>query len=296
MTGILPINKAAGFTSFKEVSAVRRITGEKKCGHTGTLDPQATGVLPVALGGATRFIGLLPDRTKCYRARFRTGFVSDTLDIWGELTEVSAKKVTISDIEPLLGRFSGKIRQLPPMYSALKKDGVRLYELARRGETVERELRDCEIFELTASELPDGEFSLYVKCSEGTYVRTLIDDIGACLGTGAVMTALERVSACGIELENCVSISELKEAVCAGKDPGEWLISVDSLLTDYASLEVTAAQGIRFKNGGDLMRERLKDEAGEGIYRVYAEGVFLGLGEIPAQGESLIVKRVYSER
>ena len=296
MTGILAVNKAAGVTSFKEVSAVRRLFSEKKCGHTGTLDPQATGVLPIALGGATRFIELLPDHTKQYTARFKTGFVSDTLDCWGEVQKISEKQVTADDILPLLDGFRGKIKQLPPMYSALKKDGVRLYELARRGETVERAERDCEIFSLECTPAPNGEFELCVRCSAGTYIRTLIDDIGALLATGAVMTALRRETACGIDIKDCVTVDSLFEEQRAGLDISHHLISVDSLLTDYAALEVTEAQGARFKNGGELMRSRLRKDLPDGIYRVYSGGAFLGLGELPEEGENLIIKRVFTER
>ena len=152
MTGIIPLYKGENITSFFAVSKVRRIVGEKKAGHTGTLDPNATGVLPVALGGATRFIELLPTHKKAYKATFKTGMRTDTLDIWGTVLETCEKKVTFGEVLKASENFKGEIMQLPPMYSALKKDGVRLYELARQGKEVERTPRKCEIYELILEE------------------------------------------------------------------------------------------------------------------------------------------------
>ena len=157
MTGIIPLKKGENITSFFAVNKVRRIIGEKKCGHTGTLDPNATGVLPIAVGGATRFIELLPTHKKAYKATFKTGFCTDTLDIWGAVTETFDKKVNFEEIKTVALEFKGEIMQLPPMYSAIKRDGVRLYELARQGIEVERTPRKCEIYELIVSEAEKGE-------------------------------------------------------------------------------------------------------------------------------------------
>ena len=168
MTGIIPLKKEMNITSFFAVNKLRRIVGEKKAGHTGTLDPNATGVLPVAFGGATRFIELLPTHEKAYKATFRLGVETDTLDIWGNVTRTCDKMVSSAEVIALKDKFLGEIMQLPPMFSALKKDGVRLYELARRGEEVEREPRKCTVFELDISESDDGEYNLYCRCSAGT--------------------------------------------------------------------------------------------------------------------------------
>ncbi len=295
MTGIIPINKGESITSFLAVNKVRRIVNEKKCGHTGTLDPMATGVLPVAMGGATRFIELLPNHNKSYVATFRTGIRTDTLDIWGKVLEETGKTVDISDVSAVLPEFSGKIMQLPPMYSALKKDGVRLYELARRGEEVEREKRACEIFSIAASEAPNGEFSLSVTCSSGTYIRSLISDIGDILSVGAVMTSLKRTEACGIAICSCVTLSELSELSENG-ELQKAVMPLEVLLKDYPAVFVSPAQGVRFKNGGELSRDRFDDKKINGICRVYSENEFLGLGEIPENGECMSVKRVYVER
>ncbi len=294
MTGIIPLHKEENITSFFAVNKVRRIVGEKKAGHTGTLDPNATGVLPIALGGATRFIELLPTHKKAYKATFKTGVTTDTLDIWGEVTGTCEKKVTFEDVEKASHGFKGEIMQLPPMYSALKKDGVRLYELARQGKEVERTPRKCEIYELWVGECENGEFSLYCECSAGTYIRTLISDIGDILGTGAVMTSLQRVYACGVTLQECFTLSELSELQEKGEIE-KAIIPVEKLLDCYPVLTVTDNQAVRFKNGGDLMSQRVKGLKDFGLYRVYGKGAFLGVGEYAEGSESLKVKRVYNE-
>lgn len=291
MTGIIPLKKEENITSFFAVNKVRRIIGEKKCGHTGTLDPNATGVLPIAVGGATRFIELLPTHKKAYKATFKTGFCTDTLDIWGTVTETFDKKVSFEDIENVTMKFKGEIMQLPPMYSAIKRDGVRLYELARQGIEVERTPRKCEIYELSVAELENGEYSLYCECSAGTYIRTLINDIGEKLGCGATMTSLCRTFACGIELSECYTLEELNQL----KEQDEIekaIIPLEKLLLEYPEIHVTENQAKRFSNGGSLLRERLRKLGENGIYRVYGNGEFLGLGELT--DTDLLVKRVYN--
>lgn len=294
MTGIIPLYKGENITSFFAVAKVRRIAGEKKAGHTGTLDPNATGVLPIALGGATRFIELLPTHKKAYKATFKTGVETDTLDIWGKVIKTTDKSVSLQDILDVADNFRGEIMQLPPMFSALKKDGVRLYELARKGEEVERELRKCQIYKLEIGE-ENGEFALYCECSAGTYIRSLISDIGESVGAGAVMTSLERTYACGVSLEECFTLEELS----ALADKGEIekaIIPVDKLLTEYPAVTVTENQSVRFKNGGDLMASRVRQLKAPGLYRVYGNNEFLGLGEFCENSDSLTVKRVYVER
>lgn len=291
MTGIIPLKKGENITSFFAVNKVRRIIGEKKCGHTGTLDPNATGVLPIAVGGATRFIELLPTHKKAYKATFKTGFCTDTLDIWGTVTETSDKKVNFEEIEKAVSNFKGELVQLPPMYSAIKKDGVRLYELARQGIEVERTPRKCTVYELSVTEVGNGEFSLFCECSAGTYIRTLISDIGEKLGCGATMTSLCRTYACGIELSECFTLEELKE-LGENNEIEKAVIPLEKLLSDYPEIQVTENQAKRFSNGGSLMRERLHNMGENGIYRVYGNGEFLGLGELTQT--DLLVKRVYN--
>ncbi len=294
MTGIIPLKKGENITSFFAVNKVRRLVGEKKAGHTGTLDPNATGVLPIAMGGATRFIELLPTHKKAYKATFKTGFRTDTLDIWGTVTETFDKKASYDDVLKAVEGFKGEIMQLPPMYSALKKDGVRLYELARQGKEVERTPRKCEIYQLKAERINDEEYSLYCECSAGTYIRTLIDDIGSVLGTGAVMTSLERTFACGVSIEDCYTLEELSFL----QEKGEMekaIIPVEKLLEIYPAVTVTDNQAVRFKNGGDLMAQRVRGLKDAGLYRVYSQNQFLGLGEYSLESENLKVKRIYND-
>ena len=289
MTGIIPLKKGENITSFFAVNKVRRIIGEKKCGHTGTLDPNATGVLPVAVGGATRFIELLPTHKKAYKATFKTGFCTDTLDVWGTVTETFNKEVSFEEIERVTAEFKGEIMQLPPMYSAIKKDGKRLYELARQGIEVEREKRIVTIYNCDFVSFEDGEYTIDVKCSKGTYIRSLISDIGEMLGCGAVMTKLRRTLSNGFSIEDAHTEDELKGA----EDVSAFLIPVDKALEAYPSIKVSEAQAKRFRNGGELDASRLHAKLVPSLYRVYSpDGVFLGLGEFRENETNLFVKRI----
>ncbi len=295
MTGFVFLDKDEGMTSFFAASRLRRIFSTKKVGHTGTLDPMATGVLPVAVGGATRFIDFIPDSDKSYRARFLLGKTTDTLDITGQVLTQSEVNVRREDIEKILPLFRGEIFQVPPMYSALKKDGVRLYDLARQGVEVEREKRKITVYslELTSYE-GENEFEIEVSCSKGTYIRTLIDDIGKRLGCGAVMTGLCRTRANGVDIADCIKLSELQR-LCEGGNEASALHGVDTILP-YDIIRVTDNQAKRFSNGGELDTQRLKITPEEGIYKVYSHGgCFLGLGEITEDKTQLKVKRVYVE-
>lgn len=294
MTGFICIDKPQNMTSFTAANRARAILGCKKAGHTGTLDPMATGVLPIALSGATRFIALLPTAEKGYTARVRLGLTTDTLDITGTVLTETPVCVSASQIEETAHSFLGETLQTPPMYSALSKDGVRLYELARRGETVERAQRKIRISSLTVSDITENEFTLSVTCSAGTYIRSLADDIGKKLGCGAVLTALRRTAANGFSLADCITLEELTRL----RDTGtahEHILPVDACLSAYPALTVSAAQSMRFQNGGDLFLNRIGNPAA-GLYRVYApDKRFLGLGEVPAteNADSLFVRRVF---
>ena len=292
MTGIICLNKPKDITSFTAAAIVRRIASEKKCGHTGTLDPMATGVLPILLGGMTRFSDFLPSHDKAYRATLRLGLTTDTLDITGK--ELTRRPVTASaaQVKTALRRFVGEIEQLPPMYSAIRVDGVRLYELARRGEEVERQTRRVTVFsaELTAADEQNAEYTIEVACSAGTYIRTLAADLGELLGCGATLTALTRTAANGFTLAQTATKEELEAARNAG-DLARCLISPEAALAAYPAVSVTPAQATRFANGGALDLARLQDLQGEGLFRVYdPQQTLLGLGET-ANGE-LAVRRV----
>ena len=295
MTRFVFLNKDEGMTSFFAASRLRRIFSTKKVGHTGTLDPMATGVLPVAVGGATRFIDFIPDSDKSYRARFLLGKTTDTLDITGEVLTESEVNVKREDIEKIIPDFTGEIFQVPPMYSALKKDGVRLYDLARQGIEVEREKRQITVYSLSLTDYEgENEFEIDVSCSKGTYIRTLIDDMGKRLGCGAVMTKLERTKANGVDIADCLTLEELT-ALCEKGEAESSLHTVDRLLP-YDIIKVTDNQAKRFSNGGELDTERLKIIPQAGVYKVCSrEGRFLGLGEITQDKTQLKVKRVYVE-
>ncbi len=294
MTGFVSFDKPEGITSFIASARVKRILGAKKSGHTGTLDPMATGVMVVALGGATRFIELIPDHDKAYVARFRLGIATDTLDITGKvLTEstVTAKK---EDVEKSLDSFRGEIKQLPPMYSAIKKDGVRLYDLARQGIEIEREERIVNILSLELTgEYADNEYEITVECSKGTYIRSLISDIGEALGCGAAMTSLRRIKANSVPIERCFTLEALSDMAEKG-EAEKAVVRVEDFLS-FPKITVSEAQAKRFSNGGELDLKRLRPVPKEtGYYRIFSpEGSFLGVGEVREGEDVLFVKRVY---
>ena len=284
MNGIIVIDKPAGFTSFDVIAVVRKLTGQRRAGHTGTLDPNATGVLPVLLGSAAKAQDLIVNHDKEYIAGFRFGMTTDTLDIWGEVKSECESRVTRGGAESALERFCGEITQVPPMYSAVKKNGQRLYELARKGIEVEREPRRVTVYRLELLSFDEETQcgSLLVRCSKGTYIRTLIDDWGAALGCGAVMTALRRSFACGYTLADCVTLEQLRELSESGSAE-KMLLPVESLFTVYPEIKVSQAQAKRFTNGAalDLARTALKNKPvpDKTIYRVKdPSGAFLGLG------------------
>jgi len=291
MDGIICLDKPQNMTSFSCCAAVRRLLGGAKIGHAGTLDPMATGVLPLLVGRATRALDLLPVHDKRYTAVMRFGMVSDTQDIWGSVTRTQKAPPSLGAIEAALPAFRGEIRQVPPMMSALKKDGVRLYELARQGIEVERQARGATIYSLDIVDYnPEkGELTIDCLCSRGTYIRTLCHDLGQMLdGVGGVMTALRRTMAAGYTLDRCITLDEARELTEKGR-LAEKVLPVESAFEACASVQVSAAQAVRFANGGALSLERLHQPV-SGTVRVYAsDGRFLGLGR-PVDGELKIVR------
>ena len=270
MTGFICLYKPEGITSFGAVAKVRGIMGEKKVGHLGTLDPIAIG-----------------------------GMRTDTLDITGEVLETSAVNVSYEDVKRTSEKFTGDILQIPPMYSAIKKNGVKLYTLARAGVEIEREPRPVTVYGLDVRALSDNEYILDVECSSGTYIRTLIDDIGRELGCGAVMTKLVRTNAAGFSLADSVTIAQLQSLKDADKisELNSYVQSVEKVLGTYPEIIVTDGQAHRFRNGGSLNLARLKGCNEDGLYRVKSQsGEFLGLGEADVSNEILKFRRVYNER
>ena len=295
MRGVIVIDKPQGFTSFDVIAVVRRLTGQRKTGHTGTLDPNATGVLPVLLGAATKAQDLIVNHDKEYLAGFRLGMTTDTLDIWGQVKSRCESHISREAVETALGRFRGEIEQIPPMFSAVQQNGQRLYDLARKGIEVARKPRTVTVYRLELLAFDEAEQSgtLQIRCSKGTYVRTLIDDMGASLGCGAVMTALRRTFACGYTLDDCVTLDALR-ALCESGGAEECIRPTESLFACYEALTVSDAQARRFQNGGalDMSRTALRGrECGNGsIFRIKdTAGAFLGLG-ITSDGELKICK------
>lgn len=292
MNGIILINKPQNFTSFDVVAVVRRKFGTKKVGHGGTLDPMATGVLPVFIGCATKAVDLLPDSRKSYRAGFRLGLTSDTLDIWGELSEEKPVDIAKEALEAVLERFRGEIEQTPPMYSALKVGGRKLCDLARQGIEVERKARKITISRLDLLSFDGKNGVIEVDCSTGTYIRTLVDDIGKLLGTGAVMTELCRTRACGFAISECVSIEELRE-----KPLDELkLLSVESVFRDLPAVMLDEVQTRMYLNGVRLDADRLAEKPPlDELLRVYGNGGFLGVAKVNEERDLVSVKRFINE-
>ena len=282
MNGLLLVDKDKGFTSFDIVAITRKLTSQKKIGHTGTLDPNATGVLPLLLGNATKAQDIIPNHDKEYVAGFKLGLTSVTLDIWGEIKSEVKSEVTLSELEKVLKHFRGEIEQIPPMYSAVSVDGKRLYDLARKGIEVERKPRKITVYELELLDFDENNQSgvLKVFCSKGTYIRTLIDDIGNELGVGAVMTSLDRTKACGFLKEQCLPLEKLKKLSPAEIE--EKLISTENLFISFPELKVSEAQAKRFSNGGALDSSRTSLRSAENIegniYRIKYDDKFFGLG------------------
>lgn len=246
MHGLLLIDKPSGLTSHDVVSRVRRICKTRKVGHAGTLDPLATGVLPVAVGQGTRVLQFLLAADKSYRATLKLGERTETLDSEGEILE----RLELPDdceqrLLKVLPDFSGRIEQIPPMYSALKKDGVPLYKLARQGKTVERQARTVEISRLEIVSVSLPEVVIEVDCSKGTYIRTLAQDIGDAVGCGAHLTALRRLRSGPFSIEECVSLDALAEA---SEEATPGLLSIETALSDYpaVTLSETSAKTLRF--------------------------------------------------
>ena len=274
--GILIVNKSAGWTSQDVTAKLRGVFHERRIGHGGTLDPMATGVLPVFVGRATRGVEFFEDAKKEYVAGLRLGLVTNTQDTTGEAVEEHPVIVTREELEAVLRQFTGEIEQLPPMYSAIKIGGRKLYELARKGKEVERQPRQITIFELTLLEGGGADWKLRVRCSKGTYVRTLCHDIGQRLGCGGCMSSLERTQAGQFSLSQSLTMDQIL-AFAAEQDPQELLMPIDALFSRFPPMIVTMAQAARLKNGADVKDWQFRS----GTFRVYAEnGEFLALGKV----------------
>lgn len=297
MNGILIVDKPTDFTSFDVVAVVRKSLHEKKTGHTGTLDPMATGVLPILLGSATKAQVYLPDTDKEYICQFQFGILTDTLDITGNILQKSQTNITRQQLENILPLFRGNIMQKPPMYSAVSKDGIRLYELARKGIEIEREARPVTISILELMDFDEkgqcGQFK--IACSKGTYIRVICDDIGKQLQCGCTMTALRRTKACGFTESEAVPLETVR--ALGAENIANYIRPVDSLFSYLKHVAVSEKQAFRFGNGGGLMLSRLRgltDISNGTLYRVYDEHQnFLGLGIVNTEKGELSVEKKF---
>ena len=274
MDGIVIVDKPRDWTSQDVTARLRRVFGTRRIGHGGTLDPMATGVLPVFVGRATRGVEFFEHAKKTYETVLRLGLTTDTEDITGTVLTKATVSVTDEQVEGALDAFRGEIMQVPPMYSALKVNGQKLCDLARKGKTVERQPRPITIYELTLLDRGENTLRLRVRCSKGTYIRTLCKDIGEALGCGGCMESLRRVSAGEYTIAEAVPLQELLDTV----EPETYLRGVDTMFRNYPAVTLTANQEKRCRNGNTF-----SVKLPEGTYRAYSQsGEFLMLAKVEA--------------
>ena len=276
--GILVIDKAQDWTSMDVCAKLRGIFHEKRVGHAGTLDPMATGVLPVFLGRATRAVSFASEGEKEYVAGLKLGLATNTQDTSGQVLQQQPVSICVEELEQVLPAFRGDIQQVPPMYSAIKINGKKLYELARKGREVERPARPVTIHALTVEgQIAPDEFMLRVRCSKGTYVRTLCHDIGQALGCGGCMSSLRRTMAAGFSLEDAVTLDQVQ----AAEDPLSLILPIDAYFAGRPMLILRPEAERRLRNGMTLV---LPQQELQGECRVYSEsGEFLALGSFDGQ-------------
>ena len=274
MNGIVIIDKPEGWTSQDVVSKLRGVLHTKRIGHGGTLDPMATGVLPVFVGRATRGVEFFEHAVKTYEAVLQLGITTDTEDISGEVLEKRTVSITKEQFLAALEDFRGEIQQIPPMYSAIKINGQKLCDLARKGREVERKPRTITIHKLECTDFSGDTARLTVTCSKGTYIRTLCKDIGEQLGCGGCMAALRRIGAGAYTIEEAVPLAQLVES----EDPERYLRPVDTMFAEYPAVTLTEKQALRCRNGNSF-----SIELADGTYRAYDEaGAFLMLAKVDA--------------
>lgn len=287
--------KPAGFTSFDVVAKMRGILKFKRLGHAGTLDPMAEGVLPVFAGNATKACDMLPDHDKIYRAGFRLGTVTDTQDLTGRIITESDMPVSRESLIEAAERFTGTIMQVPPMYSAVSVNGKRLYELARQGKTVEREARKITVYSLEITDYDESTRTgvMEISCSKGTYIRTLINDIGEVLGCGGIMTSLLRTAACGFTLDDCVTLEQLQAESDNNGDFSRYVRPIASVFGYLPKVRLGAAQEKMYKNGIRLDINRLNMENKAALkHAVYgSEGNFIGTAAVMPEEKLLKVEK-----
>ncbi|MFI4941399.1 MAG: tRNA pseudouridine(55) synthase TruB [Burkholderiales bacterium] len=288
LDGILLFDKPLELSSNNALQKARRLFHAEKAGHTGTLDPLATGLLPICFGEATKFSNALLDADKTYRALLRLGQTTSTGDAEGEILSEHPVNVTQAEVDAVLERFRGEIQQLPPMHSALKHQGKPLYEYIRKGETIERELRSVVIHELKLNFFSGNEMDITVRCSKGTYIRTLAEDIGAALGCGAHLIGLRRTAIAHFDLRNAHTLQQLAAMTEAGRDA--CILPLESLIPDMPKLQLDSEQLKRLAQG-----QRLALDTGLPDGKVNLQGPhgFIGVGVL--QGRRLAPDRLLSD-
>ncbi|WP_101910565.1 tRNA pseudouridine(55) synthase TruB [Marasmitruncus massiliensis] len=280
-TGILCIDKPSGFTSFDVVAKMRGIARERRIGHAGTLDPMATGVLPLFFGRATKACDILPLQDKRYTATFRLGITTDTQDITGAVLSQSPVNADRKAVEAAAAQFVGAIQQVPPMYSAVKVNGQRLYDLARRGVEVERQAREITIYSIEFLDCDEeNTYSIDVFCSKGTYIRTLVADIGEALGCGAALTALRRTMAAGFTLDQCITLEQAQQLAGERRLPAAG-VPVEYAFEPLPKAQLTEMQTKMALNGVSLDPSRVSGVGVAERYSVYSDkGIFIGIAAV----------------
>ena len=297
VNGIINVYKEKGYTSFDVVAKMRGIFGQKKIGHTGTLDPDAQGVLPVCLGKATKVCDLLTDKDKVYKATMLLGIQTDTLDISGKVCNKAMVNVTEQQVRDVISTFVGTIEQVPPMYSALKVNGKKLYELAREGKTIERKARKVSIYDITIDEICLPEVVMTVSCSKGTYIRSLCDDIGTKLGCYGCMKDLLRTKVACFDIGDAYKISEiekLKESI---------VLPVDMLFENIPAVNTVLMAQKLIENGNRIPAEMINADGNkqrkyddEGRYRIYnPEDSFVGIYTYKAETDDFKPVKIFME-
>lgn len=287
MNGVVIVDKPAGKTSHDVVSMMRKIYKTRRVGHTGTLDPMATGVLPICVGNATKAADMLTAADKKYSAVLKLGVKTDTLDIEGAVLEECDVNVTEDAVREVIESFVGEQEQLPPMYSAIKQNGKKLYELAREGKVVEREKRKITIFSIYIQKIELPYISIDVHCSKGTYIRSLCDDIGSRLGCGAIMTELRRTETAGFCIDEAHTVEELSQS----ENPEQFLLATDELFKGYDKIKLNEKQEKSILNG---VRMTWRNGTEGECYRLYGhDNRFLCISQIK-EGRLVLIKSFWS--
>lgn len=289
--GVLLIDKPENMTSHNAVSRVRRLFNTREVGHTGTLDPNATGLLILLVGRAVKASEYFCDGDKSYRAKMKLGCVSDTEDIWGEVRSTEAPIPDAGAVIDCAPHFTGDIMQVPPMYSALKRDGQKLVDLARSGKTVEREARPVSVRSLDISECGGGEYALDVTCSKGTYIRTLCADIGAYLGCGAVMSELRRTGACGFSLDDAHTFEELEEMTI--EERYDLLLPTESAFAELPVVHLPDFFATLAHRGNEVYQHKIGTAFDEGVrVRLFDKKGFFAFAEVRTFADGTALKPI----